>query len=88
MEKGAKAFTSSLTLHAVKPNFGSLNALLHFDFLNIGPGAGGNTYVLVMKDDLLSYVMLVAANVADAITTANVLIHCTIGNGFQSSLWY
>lgn len=45
-----------------------------FQFLYIGPGARGNTYVFVMKDSLSSSVMLVAAKTANEITTANALI--------------
>jgi hypothetical protein len=55
------------TLHAPKPNL-----LLHFDYLFIGNGLGGN-YILVLKDDFSSYVRLFLAWAADAETTARAL---------------
>ena len=43
----------SLTLHATKPN-----EVVHFDFLYLGQSFGEMRYVLVLKDDLSSYVWL------------------------------
>ena len=41
------------SIHASKPN-----EVLHFDFCYIGKGSGDLTYVLILKDDLSSYVRL------------------------------
>ena len=41
------------TLHADKPN-----NLIHFDFLYMYPGEGDMKYVLIIKDDHSSYIML------------------------------
>jgi len=56
-------------LHADKPN-----EVIHFDFCYIGKSTYGPKYVLILKDDLSSYVWLYACEAADAETTANSLI--------------
>ncbi len=56
------------TMHATSPY-----ELVHFDYLYMGESTTGHTYVLVLRDDLSSYVWLTASKTADAETTANVL---------------
>ena len=55
----------ALTLHATRPN-----EIIHFDFLYIGAGFDGFKYILVVKDDLSSYLWLIPAKCADADTAA------------------
>jgi len=57
-------------LHAEKPN-----TLLHFDFCYIGKSSDGYTYVLIMKDDLSSYVWLVPCKAADAEHVADCMVN-------------
>jgi Integrase zinc binding domain len=49
------------------------NGLLHFDYCWMGPG-GDMKYVLILKDDLSSFVRLVPTSTADAETTADALM--------------
>ena len=56
-------------LHATKPN-----EVLHFDYLFIGKGRNGYMYILIIKDDLSSFLRLVPTKLADALTTADALI--------------
>ena len=56
------------TIHAVKPN-----EIIHFDFLYMGPGIHNFKYILVIKDDLSSYVWLCPATSANAETVAKEL---------------
>lgn len=56
----------SLTLHGTKPN-----EVLHFDFLFMGPGLSGLKYVLVLSDDLSSYLWLCPTEAADAEAAAH-----------------
>lgn len=58
----------SETLHATKPN-----EVVHFDFLYMGRSSDDHRYVLVVKDDLSSYVWLRKAKTADAEAATNVL---------------
>ena len=55
-------------LHADKPN-----ELIHFDFLYMGPGTAGYSYVLIVKDDCSSLVWLEPTATADADSAAAVL---------------
>lgn len=56
----------SITLHTT-----TLNEVLHFDFLYMGAGNNGLNYVLVLRDDLSSYLWLKYCASADAETAAN-----------------
>ena len=56
---------TALTLRATRPN-----EIIHFDFLYIGAGFHGFKYVLVVKDDLSSYLWLIPARSADDANTA------------------
>lgn len=56
------------TLHPEKPN-----EVVNFDFLYMGLGHDEHKYVLVIKDDLSSYVWLPPANSADESTAATEL---------------
>jgi len=58
----------SLTLHASKPN-----EVIHFDFLYMGHGIDEFKYILVIKDDLSSYMWLTSAKAADGETASNSL---------------
>ena len=58
----------SLTLHASKPN-----EVVHFDFLYLGQSTEGLRYVLVIKDDLSSYVWLIPCASANSETAAREL---------------
>lgn len=49
------------TVHALLPN-----ELLHMDFLYIGRSMSGQCYILIIKDDLSSYVWLVPCVAADS----------------------
>jgi Integrase zinc binding domain len=49
------------------------NGLLYFDYCWMGEG-GDRKYVLILKDDLSSFVRLIPASTADAGTTADALI--------------
>lgn len=55
----------SLTLHASKPN-----KVIHFDFLYMGHGIDTYKHVLVIKDDLSSYLWLMICKAADGETAA------------------
>ena len=57
------------SIHASKPN-----EVLHFDFCFMGRSDSGAVYVLVLKDDLSSFVRLYACEAADAETVAESLI--------------
>jgi len=58
----------SLTLHASKPN-----EVIHFDFLYMGHGIEDYKYLLVIKDDLSSYLWLSLAKEANSETAASCL---------------
>ena len=51
----------------------SINEVIHFDYCWMGPSTGEDKYVLVIKDDLSSYVWLMPTANADASTTADCL---------------
>lgn len=55
----------SFTLHASKPN-----DAIHFDYLYMGDGIQGYEYILVIKDDLSSYIMLFLVQETTAEVTA------------------
>jgi Integrase zinc binding domain/RNase H-like domain found in reverse transcriptase len=57
-------------MHAERPN-----QIIHFDNCYIGPANENITYVLILKDDLSSWTRLVPCKTADALTTANALVH-------------
>lgn len=57
------------SLHAEKPN-----QILHFDFCYIGKSNTGEIYILILKDDLSSYVWLFPSATADAEQVADALI--------------
>lgn len=46
--------------------------MLDFDFCYIGPSDNEDKYVLIIKDDVSSYVLLVATNNADQVTIAEI----------------
>jgi Integrase zinc binding domain/Integrase core domain len=56
-------------LHASTPN-----EVLHFDFLFMGPADTGDQYLLLLKDDLSSFVWLVPCATADTQATAIALM--------------
>jgi RNase H-like domain found in reverse transcriptase/Reverse transcriptase (RNA-dependent DNA polymerase)/Integrase core domain/Integrase zinc binding domain/Chromo (CHRromatin Organisation MOdifier) domain len=56
-------------LHADRPN-----DVLHMDFLFMGSSTTGATYVLVLKDDLSSYVWLIPCQRADAASVVDALV--------------
>ena len=56
-------------LYAMEPN-----KLLHFDFCSMSPGEKRNIYVLVLKDDHISYIRLVTTNEETAEVAATALI--------------
>jgi len=56
-------------LHADKPN-----RILHFDYCYIGRSDSGEVYILILKDDLSSYVWLIPCKAADAETTVDCLL--------------
>lgn len=55
----------STTLHATRPN-----ESIHFDYVYMGAGLDKRKYILVIKDDLSSYVWLVPTIKADAESAA------------------
>lgn len=55
--------------HATKVNEG-----IHFDYLFLGAALGGNTYCLVLKDDLSHFAELVACERADASNVVKALL--------------
>lgn len=58
-------------LHATTPN-----EIIHFDFCYIGQSTGPEKYVLIIKDDLTSYVWIMPVRNIDAVTTAECLLKC------------
>ena len=50
------------------------NEVLHFDFCYIGKSIKGYIYVLIVKDDMSSFVRLYASEVADADAVAEALV--------------
>ena len=56
-------------LHAAKPN-----EIIHFDYCYIMSGENNFTYVLIIMDDLSSYVWLLPTTAAYAVCTANSLL--------------
>jgi Integrase zinc binding domain len=56
-------------MHADVPN-----KLLHFDFCNIGEGISDYCYVLVLKDDPLSWTRFVPCKAATSVSTAEALV--------------
>ncbi len=55
----------SITVHTTKPN-----QILHFDYLYMGPGCNGYKYVLVLRDDLSSYIWLCPTIAAESSSAA------------------
>jgi hypothetical protein len=68
-------------LHASKPN-----EVLHMDYLYMGPSSVGYKYLLLLKDDLSSYLWLVPAKSADAKTTVDALVEWFAAFGVVS-IW-
>ena len=56
----------SMTLHGTKPN-----EVIHFHFLYMGHGIDGLKYILVIRDDISSYLWLVPTGKADAEAAAD-----------------
>ena len=56
-------------LHASAPN-----EVIHFDFLFRGPAETGDQYLLLLKDDLSSFLWLVPCANADTQATASALM--------------
>lgn len=50
------------------------NAVIHFDYCYISDSKGGPVYILIIKDDLSSYVWLVPCGAADAEHTVDALL--------------
>lgn len=57
------------TIHATEPN-----QVIHFDFCYMGKSTSAHEYVLIIKDDLTSFVWLKPTVSADAVTTADILL--------------
>lgn len=56
-------------MHASKPD-----EIIHFDYCYMGKSDGEENYVLIIKDDLTSYVWLKPVAVIDAYKTATILL--------------
>ena len=52
----------------------SINEVIHFDYCWMGRSVGEDKYVLIVKDDLSSYVLLMPTANADESTTADCFI--------------
>jgi len=70
MKSDIATFCNTCLLHAEK-----LNELIHFDFLFMGKSENGEKYVLILKDDFSSFVLLHFCETADADATVEALVN-------------